>query len=407
LFEKSKRKIAGDLTHWAKTGETHAIGVGAFMLAFDYAAWARRFVGIVTLSVAVGAFGSPARSATAAEIKKLIEDLSAALPQADGQLDAVWGDQAEKLRAQLSKLKTTDDINSAVTRAGELEALLKGKAVTSSSNARLLDSMDKLNTAAAAIEANDPVTAFNKQLTRLRDLATMQGFPSSHPDVQKALSGLHEIATKIETPDPAGAFRWHANTLLAVTPTAAPGLTQADATDTTTKLIDTLGKVEIAYPAHGVVQRANRATQAIKDQIPNAASAVATDGNVRTALQALRDEATRALGLVQSRIHIIAATYGASGSRRCNATAAMLQACERRPNCALPTPATNLCGYDPAASADTASKAAYVDYQCVIGGEDTWAPLDISDGIQAPGIRVRHASLRTAAQSLVCTQPAP
>src|SRR5215470_2969620 len=52
--------------------------------------------------------------------------------------------------------------------------------------------------------------------------------------------------------------------------------------------------------------------------------------------------------------------------------------------------ATNLCGYDPAPSADTASKAADIEYQCVTGGDDTWAKLDIADGVQPVGIPVRH-----------------
>ena len=84
----------------------------------------------------------------------------------------------------------------------------------------------------------------------------------------------------------------------------------------------------------------------------------------------------------------------------------MLQACERKSNCPLPAPAT-LCGYDPAASADVGNKAAYIEYQCVTGWDDTWAKLDIADGVQATAFPVRHASLRAVTQSLVCTPPSP
>ena len=68
-------------------------------------------------------------------------------------------------------------------------------------------------------------------------------------------------------------------------------------------------------------------------------------------------------------MHIVSAVYGdlregADGARRCDATAVLVQKCERKDKCDIGELAV-LCGYDPAPFAENRDKTLLLTYSCV------------------------------------------
>jgi hypothetical protein len=363
-----------------------------------------RVIGLVVLAAV--AWVEAARSETPADISARIVALLAALPS-DGSLpDELWRAQAESLRARLASFPQADPAAAAAIRATELDKALT--ALRLSTNQPLVVALTKLIDAAATIEANDPVPAFEHRVASLNTLATASGFPVGNPQVQLASGKLQAIAAVVDNANAVLAFENRGAALAALVPALNLTGNYLGVRQTATKLLKVLEELEIADPAAAIVRRADTFTAVLKTFVTG--KPIASAPTVRTGLQALSEELKLATASTKPRIHIVEARFGdltppIDPSRVCNAAPAMVTQCERRPSCVLTAaPPQDLCGFDPAPRTEDRFKGVKIAYQCLVADDAVWARLAASPGTHASGAAVRVTVLRKSTQSIVCLQ---
>ena len=153
-----------------------------------------------------------------------------------------------------------------------------------SNNADLRAALDKLTDASATIEANDPVLAFSKRLTRLDALVSVNTFPFSNASVSADFPELFTIAGKVKANDPIGYFTTSGNALVAaVTPNkAVVKTTRSEVRMTTTTLLPLLEEIDEADPVAAIAGRAG-STGGMVDRLVTAT--LKNEPSVRQALE--------------------------------------------------------------------------------------------------------------------------
>ena len=316
------------------------------------------------------------------------------------------GEELEKVRKAMDAIGLRRRQTFLEQRSGELKAWLDGNEVIRTDE-KLIQSLNSLIDTAIVYEGMDRSNAAYRRAQRLLDILDKEVTWRNDP----SWGELENVIKKLEAIEgmyPISALNRRSEGLKMLADELAKN------GDLTGLRLSILAKLRISLnvleaklnPAASASAQATELTTLISSDADNI-KAIRASSNALTKLVALERQIESVVAeVVAPRVHVVNAIYGdirdgASDARRCDATAALVESCERAKTCTITTP-REICGYDPVPFAEIRHKALVLTYSCVSADDGYWNFLQQDRGASLNNYPSFTVRLRTAHEQVKC-----